>query len=182
MKTILVIILALSMKLSAIEFSGTGKTGDNNYIVDLVVEKVVVEGIERFKLSGSILWDKGMALEFDGQGTLNRRKVLTFTFIDAFGNKGTGQLYPVEENEKTKGKNPHFVRLEATTVIEPKAARQYFDYLLTEVPQAKKEEAEKDAEPEKKANNRTLNLTIINKKYENQKKHTNDNNHELYAR
>lgn len=140
MKTlILLLIFTLSLNGLGIDFSGTGKTGDNNYQVEINVEKIVVEGIERFKITGSILWDRGMALEFEGTGSLNKKKILTFKFTDAFGNKGKGELYPVQESEKTKGKNPHFIRMEATTVLEPKAARQYFDYLLTQALAKKKE-------------------------------------------
>lgn len=149
MKNILFIILALSLvlKVSAIDFTGKGKTGYNNYQVEINVEKVVVKGIERFKISGSIVWDKGIALEFEGSGSLDKKKILTFTFSDAFGNKGKGELYPVQETAKTKGKNPHFLRMEATTVIEPKAARQYFDYLLTETLAKIKPKSEKEEKP-----------------------------------
>lgn len=116
-----------------IEFSGSGKTGLNNYRVNVEVTSIVVAGIERYELSGSILWDRGTVVEFQGEGGIDQRKIVSFTFKDDFGNEGKGKLYPVGETTETQGKNPHYITLEATKIVEPKAARQLFDYLLTQI-------------------------------------------------
>lgn len=118
---------------NAIEFSGQGKTGMNNYGVNLKITASGESELNKFDLEGTIAWDRGVVVEFEGKGTLDSEKKLTFTFKDSFGNTGTGMLYAVVETEETKGKNPHFMTMNATTVIEPKAARQLFDYLLTEI-------------------------------------------------
>jgi hypothetical protein len=106
----------------AIDYTGhyelTNANADSVFALDITQTGSKAD----LSFSASMVDGSGAAPDGDGKGVVDKAGVLTFKFKDSFDNEGTGTL--------VLGKDGYHLKMDATTVVEPRSLRFYGDILL----------------------------------------------------
>ncbi|HEY0256775.1 MAG TPA: hypothetical protein VGC39_04965 [Candidatus Methylacidiphilales bacterium] len=107
---------------SAPHFSGhyelMDEKGDRSFSLDITQTGSKAD----LSFSAGMADGSGAAPDGDGQGKINSRGILSFTFKDSFDNEGSGTF--------ESRKDGYHLHLNATKVVEPRPLRFYGDLLL----------------------------------------------------